>query len=298
MSPFLFFRLRLGCSRRRSTRRPRLGGRAHRLALPAVGLLATALIGLQPVGAQTQSPRDPAAQSSTRSRGVGADIKAYVTAPGRWRGKQWLKLGAAVAAVSAAYQYDDRVRAHFDTQTTAMSSHDNRDAHDAIPAAAAFAGTWIYATVIDSDDGRREAAAMLEAAGFGSATAYAIKSLAGRQRPYETSDPGRWHAGGDAFPSLHVTAAFAVGTVLAESGNDHFRWLRRVLGYGIAAGTAYERLDHGDHWLSDAVAGAGLGIASAHFAMHRRYGRADGAALSLTPLDGGLRLGYTVALRR
>ncbi|HEX5420822.1 MAG TPA: phosphatase PAP2 family protein, partial [Gammaproteobacteria bacterium] len=123
-----------------------------------------------------------------------------------------------------------------------------------------------------------------------------LKLATGRERPYETATPGRWREGGDSFPSLHVTAAFAIGTVLAESGNDHFRWVRRVLGYGIAAGTAYERLDHGDHWLSDTVAAAGLGLATAHFVMHRRYGQDADRAVSLIPLGGGLALNYTVAL--
>ncbi len=238
------------------------------------------------------------AQAPARGHhGAGADIVAYVTSPARWNGRDWIKFGSAVATVAAAYQFDDRVRAHFGTTTTPPgTTHDNYDLHDALPAAVAFAGTWIYARLIGSDDGRREAAAMLEAAGFGSATAFVLKQATGRERPFETSEPGSWHSGGDSFPSIHATAAFAIGTVLAESGNDDFRWVRRVLGYGIAAGTAYERLDHGDHWLSDTVAGAAIGIASAHFAMHRRYA-GPAASFSLTPLArGGMRLSYNVAL--
>jgi membrane-associated phospholipid phosphatase len=74
-----------------------------------------------------------------------------------------------------------------------------------------------------------------------------------------------------------VATAFAIGTVLAESGNDRHRWLRRALGYGLAVGTAHARMDHDAHWLSDTVAGAGLGIATARFVMKQRD-RADGRA--------------------
>jgi membrane-associated phospholipid phosphatase len=96
---------------------------------------------------------------------------------------------------------------------------------------------------------------------------------------------------------LHATAAFAVGTVLAESGNDEYRWLRRVLGYGLGAVTSYERLKHNAHWLSDTVAGAALGSASARFTMNRHSGASgDGGGLSLVPIPGGALLVYRRSL--
>jgi membrane-associated phospholipid phosphatase len=139
---------------------------------------------------------------------------------------------------------------------------------------------------------------MHEAAALSSAAGYLLKKAGGRQRPYETSDSGSWHDGGDSFPSLHATAAFAIGTVLAESGNDRYRRIRRVLGYGLAVGTAYARMDDGAHWLSDTVAGGSLGVATARFVMKRRdvpderRGR-----LSLEPSSTGVELTYSVALR-
>src|SRR5262245_58317247 len=110
---------------------------------------------------------------------------------------------------------------------------------------------------------------MIEAAAFSSVAAEVLKHAAGRERPFESGDPDQWRAGGDSFPSLHTTAAFAIGAVLAESGNDRYRWLRRVLGYGVGAATAYKRLDHDAHWLSDTVAGGALGVATARFVMKR-----------------------------
>ena len=126
-------------------------------------------------------------------------------------------------------------------------------------------------------------ATMLEAAAFGGAAAYALKELAGRERPYVTADSGDWGGDGESFPSVHTTAAFAIGTVLAESGNDRHRWLRRVLGYGLAVGTAYARMDHDAHWLSDTVAGAGLGIATARFVIAARPRRAASATRARFP---------------
>ena len=231
-------------------------------------------------------------------RTVAADVKAYVTAPLHARRPQWVRFGAALGAVAFAYQFDDDVREHFETVTApAGTSPDTHDSGDAAPALLALGGTWVAAALGDNDDGRHEAGEMLEAAAFGTAAAYAIKQLAGRERPNVTADSGDWGGDGESFPSVHSTAAFAIGTVLAESGNDRYRWLRRVLGYGLAVGTAYARMDHDAHWLSDTVAGAGLGIATARFVMQRDRSE-QRARLELLPLADGVALGYTVDLRR
>jgi membrane-associated phospholipid phosphatase len=233
-----------------------------------------------------------------RAADLARDIKAYVTAPLKAQRPQWVRFGAAVGAVAFAYRFDDDVREHFGTVTAAPGmSPDTRDARDAAPAVLALGGTWIAARILDDDDGRREAGTMLEAAALGGAAAYALKELAGRERPYATADYGGFGHDGDSFPSLHTTAAFAIGTVLAESGNDRQRWLRRVLGYGLAAATAYSRLDHDAHWLSDTVAGAGLGLATARFVMKRRDGDAARGRLHLEPVADGVALAYTVTLR-
>src|SRR4029077_17844265 len=139
---------------------------------------------------------------------------------------------------------------------------------------------------------------MLEAAGLGGVTAIALKYAVAREGPDQTSNPNQWRkSGGNSFPSFHSTAAFAVGTVLAESGNDDYRWVRRFLGYGLGAATSYERLKHNAHWLSDTVAGAALGIASAHFAMNRRDGRdAATSGLTVEPVPGGAMLAYHLTL--
>lgn len=224
-----------------------------------------------------------------------SDAKSYAAAPLRWRGRQWLHFGGVIAAIGVAYEYDDKTREHFfDGEGLDTASSGTHDGRDALPAAIALGGTWLAAALMHDDDGRREARAMIEAATLSSAAGIIMKQAFGRERPNVTTDRGSWRSGGDSFPSLHVTAAFAIGSVLAESGNDRYRWLRRILGYGIATGTAYARLEHGAHWLSDTVAGAALGIATAHFVMHKDTDRNRRAAISLAPTDGGLMLTYSV----
>lgn len=277
---------KLICGRRRiGLWRPRL--------YAAVALAAT-LAGSPLLAQQDEGPPN----EKGRVAMVASDVKGFVTAPLHARRQQWVRFGAAVGAIALAHEYDDDVRDHFETVTVAPGTEpDTQDGRDAAPAFLALGGTWVAAAIGDEDDGRREAGMMLEAAAFSGVSAYALKELTGRERPFETADADTWGEDGDSFPSMHTATAFAIGTVLAESGNDRVRWLRRTIGYGLAAGTAYARMDHDAHWLSDTVAGAALGIATARFVMKQREGDRRGR-VTFEPLRDGVAVGYVVDLRR
>jgi membrane-associated phospholipid phosphatase len=229
------------------------------------------------------------------------DIEAYYTSPLRWDIKDWAYFGGALGLIAGARHYDTQVRTHFIKDGTQAIGGSDKDLQDAVPAAAAVAGTWLYANLIDSPDGHREAWEMVEAGGLSTVTTFALKAIAGRERPDQTDDPNKWRSHGSSFPSLHAAAAFAVGAVLAESGNDDYRWIRRFLGYGAVAGyTAYERLKHNAHWLSDDVAGAEIGGATAHFVMERAAERREALknySVSVVPLDGGAMLTYSLTIQ-
>ena len=233
---------------------------------------------------------------SARTQGFKDDVKCYFTAPIRWDERDWLYFGSAVAAVGLAYHYDGDVRTHFVGSGHALPK--NSDAYstqDALPALGLFAGTLLYGTLTNESDGRSESWQMVEATGFTAATTYVMKYAAARQRPNKTTDPDQWRSGGDSFPSGHTSVAFAIGTVLAESGSDQHRWVRRVLGYGMAGYTGYARLKHNAHWLSSTVAGAAIGISTAHFVMNRHDGSSSGL-VTWIPLDGGMMVSYSVSL--
>jgi hypothetical protein len=230
--------------------------------------------------------------------GVIGDIEGYFTAPLHWTGGEWMLFGGAVAGIGVAHLYDKRVRAHFVRELRPSGSTSSDDVEDAIPTVAVLVGNFAFATVIDDSAGKREAWTMFEAAGLSTLTAYGLKYAIRREGPDETSDPNAWGRGhGGSFPSTHATAAFAVGTVLAESGSDEYRWLRRFLGYGLGVATDYERLKHNAHWLSDVVAGSALGAASAYFMMSRRQSSEEMTQLMLVPADGGVELVFKVSLR-
>jgi membrane-associated phospholipid phosphatase len=222
------------------------------------------------------------------------DTKLYFTAPVRWDSQDWLYLGGALLAVGASHGFDSRVRTHFATANDSRLNGADRNAvRDALPAIALIAGTGLYASFIDDSDGYRETWSLLEAGVFSTATSEVLTLAAGRERPDATSSPNQWRQGGVSFPSVHASAAFAIGTVFAESGNDEYRWIRRIIGYGVAAGTSYMRVRDNVHWLSDTVAGAALGIATARFVLNRQD-HAQQTSLQFQPLKDGWQIAYSI----
>jgi hypothetical protein len=260
------------------------------VALLCFSLTATSL------HAQTQQPQQNE-QDGGFLRRWGSDAKAYVSAPLHAERQQWVRFGSTVAAIAFAYQHDNDVRAHFVPQgATTPTTPNAHNTEDALPGALALGGTWLAARALGDRDGRREAGTMFEAAVFSSVSTELLKKIADRQRPFVAGDRSGFGEGGGSFPSGHVTGAFAIGTVLAESGNDRQRWLRRVLGYGIGAITAYERMNHDQHWLSDTVAGAGVGIATARFLM-KRHEPSSNRAFTIVPTHDGVSVSFAAVLR-
>ncbi len=194
--------------------------------------------------------------------------------------QQWVRLRrGARRRLAFAHQLDDDTREHFgDGDVFAARQHSPdtaRRSRRGACSARASSGTWLAAVLADEDEGRREAGAMLVVGcvlgGRGCVTPKQDRGPRTARTPRR--DSGDWGGDGEAFPSVHTTAALRHRHGARRVGQRRLRWLRRTLGYGLAVGTAYARMDHDAHWLLDTVAGAGLGIATARFVMKRREER-------------------------
>jgi membrane-associated phospholipid phosphatase len=250
-----------------------------------------ALIGLAAFSALPALAADPFSVAAALQ-----DTELYFTAPLRWDADDWLFFGGTLAMVAASHEFDGRVRAHFATGSNAvLSGQDKNSLRDAAPTLGVIAATWATAGFLNDSDGYRETWKLLEAGVFSTVTSEALSYAAGRKRPDATTSPNEWRKGGDSFPSLHSSAAFAVGTVFAESGNDDYRWIRRAIGYGIAGATAYIRIRENDHWLSDSVAGAAIGIATARFILGREQTDSR-TSLQFEPIKNGWAISYSVRM--
>jgi membrane-associated phospholipid phosphatase len=223
------------------------------------------------------------------------DVRDYYTSPLRWDASDWLAFGGSLAAIAAAHSLDERVRGDFAKGPGALNGGEDKNSlRDALPTVAIIGGTFAAAGFMGDHEGYRETWALIEAGALSTVTGEALSYGFGRERPDATVSPNEWGKGGDAFPSVHVSAAFAVGTVFAESGGDQYRWLRRILGYGIAAGTGYLRMHENVHWLSDTVAGSAIGIGTARFVLHRENGDTSHvSSVSIQPTKDGWMIAYT-----
>jgi membrane-associated phospholipid phosphatase len=96
----------------------------------------------------------------------------------------------------------------------------------------------------------------------------AVKTMIGRVRPDAGADPDAFYPFSttgrrQSFPSGHTAAAFAVATTLADLAPSP---ALKVLAIAPAVAVGWSRLYADAHWSSDVVAGALLGVASAHLA--------------------------------
>lgn len=128
------------------------------------------------------------------------------------------------------------------------------------------------------------------------ATSNLTKDLVDRQEPGQ--DDG--NAQEDSFLSNHATGPFAHAALirynLPYSGlPSPVRWTLVASAYGLAAGTAWGRVEAGIHYPSDQLVGAGVGnFVSSTVNGALMGGRDYGARLSVHPTVGGavLELGW------
>ena len=79
------------------------------------------------------------------------------------------------------------------------------------------------------------------------------KIITGRERPDRSNN--------HSFPSGHTETAFAAAEFLHQEYKDQSIWIS-IGGYGAATFVGIARVYNNKHWVSDVVAGAGIGILS------------------------------------
>ena len=230
------------------------------------------------------------------------DAVYAATSPFGWDKKDWLLLGAGIAAVAAVSFADTHVR----NQVLRIQSASGLDAAGQIRR---FGGTYSFATLglflaggeifgkptatavfIDG------AAASLISGGITLGLKYAV----GRARP--SADLGNsfyqpFSGKEQSFPSGEVTQAFAVASVIATHYDE--LWIK-IASYGIATLVGMARMYRDEHWASDAFAGAlvgtAVGIALVHFNDRRRSKPERQTRFLIAPLMAGNATGVGMVM--
>ncbi len=187
-------------------------------------------------------------------------------------GPRHVLIGAAV--VGATLLLDKPIAHAFESPYTAGTAQTAKDFNkfgEPLGVGVALGGLAV-ASLITRD--HRVVQALFGTAGsaFGAFVAtQVIKYSVGRERPYADVDHDGldFHpfsgtpVGSPSFISGHTALAFALATSLGDAAGTN--WVRIPL-WTLAAGTGWARLQLDQHWVSDVVVGAFVGIVSAKFA--------------------------------
>lgn len=129
--------------------------------------------------------------------------------------------------------------------------------------------TYTLGQALGDEKLTRTGKSMAETMIFTSLTTIALKGIFNRERP-----DGDDHM---SFPSWHASATFGNATVLAE----YYGWKAAVPAYLISAFVAWTRVEDNKHFVSDVVAGAGIGCIYGHAVS--RYNLKIHPAVSIEP---------------
>jgi membrane-associated phospholipid phosphatase len=253
-------------------------------------LLTTLLAAASQAHAQPAQPAQPAQVPVRRDAGqiflsdlsIGwTDALRYYSAPARFGAGEWLALGGVLAGtaglVAADVPLNNAMIAFVASQRPPVlppstvgtiadgAASFGREYGNGVWALGLAGALYLGGLAFENDDVRITGRQIVQALAYAGIITVVLKSALGRARPYvgtghldfqppQLSDDGRL-----ALPSGHATVAFALSSVLAERiGNPAVT----VGLYALAAITAWSRMYHTQHWVSDVFLGTAIGISA------------------------------------
>ncbi|HYK41975.1 MAG TPA: phosphatase PAP2 family protein [Thermoanaerobaculia bacterium] len=226
--------------------------------------------------AEPGAPPPPASQIRPL-RILGDELKLYFvdsvalfTAPIRWKKNDWWTAGAVGAGIVGVMAFDERLAGEIQERRSPATDRLSRwTTNLGTTDAFVISGALVAGGVVFKDSNvtsmGREA---LEASVFTGLMSTVAKRAFGRKRPIDANDQTAFELGSSnqSFPSGHTTEAFTLASVIAARSSG---WVVPSLAYTAACLVAYDRLNDRQHFPSDVVAGAALGVAVGRFVVHR-----------------------------
>jgi membrane-associated phospholipid phosphatase len=201
---------------------------------------------------------------------VGRDIKHTFTAPARWDTTDWLVAGGVAAGVGAAFAFDTQIQKAVQRNRNATVDSIFRNIE---PFGGEYSVGMLAAFYLGGElfhDARAKAVALdgISASIITSALiVQPLKVVVGRNRPLAGHGDSRFRpfGGSYSFPSGHATQAFAVATVIAEHYDSP--WIK-IASYTLASAVGFARINDNNHWTTDILAGAAIGIFVGEVVVH------------------------------
>lgn len=226
-------------------------------------------------------------------------LKTYAQ-PLKWKKRDWLRLGGALA-ISGAVMFVDEPIADFFNENRSRTKDRLADVGDFLGQPEhnyPFMLLLWSSGVVSKNEWLRDTGIML----FASVTTSGIlqtigKDVVGRARPSDGDDAFNFRPFGGAahhsFPSGHTMLALATSWILARQVKPV---PLKVFFYSLPVLVGWSRVYDQAHWVSDVLLGSALGIACAE-AVVRIYPKLkdklrEQQGLSLLPTGRGLSLTY------
>ncbi len=169
--------------------------------------------------------------------------------------KWWLGFGAVTAVLIAT---DHRTINTFENGRTQIKWANNISrvgaVYTLIPVAAGF---YAFGVGLDNAKARETGILGAEAMIDTVIVSQVLKTVARRNRPNSSKEPGQFFDGGASFPSGHAIASWSLASVVAHEYQHTI--IVPIIAYGLAAVVSTARFGAQQHYASDIVAGAAMG---------------------------------------
>ena len=201
-------------------------------------------------------------------KNIAGDQKAIWTSPFhlRLRDANWLApLGGLAAALLAT---DSAASRHFSSSPARITESRTFSNMGAASLIGTAAGLYLWGKMRHNEHMRETGLLSGEAVIDSSLAAVAIKSAAGRERPYVDNAQGRFRQGGNSFPSEHATAAWSAAGIIAH---EYPGPLTKLFAYGMASAISASRVTGQEHFPSDVLIGSVLGYLIAQHVYHAHH---------------------------
>jgi membrane-associated phospholipid phosphatase len=178
-----------------------------------------------------------------------------LTAPFKWKGRDWLKAGIISGSALGLYAADNDIqrwvqRNRESTSNTISDIFEPLGNSDNLLPWSPVILMYVFGSI--TDNYRTKKTALLAAESFVISTIYTriLKVTIRRRRPLSNSKK--------SFPSGHTSSIFAVATVLALEYKET-RWIPTIL-YTASALSSLSRINDMEHWSSDVFVGFLIGF--------------------------------------